>query len=60
MYPKVAVYAGTRNLYEQMYVCVKSLMANTIMDKVYLLIEDYEFPYEVGGYTAVDTEVPWG
>ena len=45
MYPKVAVYAGTKNLYEQMYVCVKSLMANTIMDKVYLLIEDDEFPY---------------
>lgn len=45
MFPKVAVYAGTRNLYEQMYVCVKSLMANTIMDRVYLLIEDNEFPY---------------
>lgn len=44
---KVVVYAGTRNLYEQMYVCVKSLMANTIMDKVYLLIEDYEFPYRL-------------
>jgi len=42
---KVAVYAGTRNLYEQMYVCLKSLLANTIMDRVYLLIEDDEFPY---------------
>ena len=47
MYPKVAVYAGTRNLYEQMFVCLKSLMANTIMDRVYLLIEDDEFPYYV-------------
>lgn len=44
---KVAVYAGTRNIYEQMYVCLKSLLANTIMDKVYLLIEDDEFPYKV-------------
>ena len=44
---KVAVYAGTRNLYEQMYVCLKSLLANTKMDKVYLLIEDDEFPYKV-------------
>lgn len=42
---KVAVYAGTRNLYEQMYVCLKSLLANTAMDRVYLLIEDDEFPY---------------
>ena len=44
---KVAVYAGTRNLYEQMYVCLKSLLTNTKMDKVYLLIEDDEFPYKV-------------
>ena len=44
---KVAVYAGTRNLYEQMYVCLKSLLANTIIDRVYLLIEDDEFPYHV-------------
>ena len=42
---KVAVYAGTRNLYEQMFVCLKSLLANTRMDRVYLLIEDDEFPY---------------
>lgn len=44
---KVAVYAGTRNLYEQMYVCLKSLLANTNMDRVYLFIEDDEFPYPV-------------
>ena len=42
---KVAVYAGTRNLYEQMYVCLKSLLINTEMDRVYLFIEDDEFPY---------------
>ena len=44
---KVTVYAGTRNLYKQMYVCLKSLLANTVMDRVYLLIEDDEFPYQV-------------
>ena len=44
---KVAVYAGTRNLYEQMFVCLKSLLANTRMDRVYLLIEDDEFPYSL-------------
>ena len=47
MMDKVAVYACTRNMYEQMYVCLKSLLANTIMDRVYLLIEDDEFPYPV-------------
>lgn len=45
MYDKVAVYAGTRNIYEQMYVCLKSLLLNNDMDRVYLLIEDDTFPY---------------
>ena len=44
---KVAVYAGTRNLYEQMYVALKSLLFNTQMDMVYLFIEDDEFPFEL-------------
>lgn len=47
MYDKVAVYAGTRNIYEQMYVCLKSLLLNNKMDRVYLLIEDDTFPYPV-------------
>ena len=45
VYDKVAVYAGTRNIYEQMYVCLKSLLMNNEMDRVYLLIEDDEFHY---------------
>ena len=44
---KVAVYAGTRSIYEQMYVALKSLLVNTPMDRVYLFIEDDEFPYPV-------------
>lgn len=44
---KVAVYTGTRNLYEHMVPAVKSLIANSDVDKVYLLIEDDEFPYEL-------------
>ena len=44
---KVVVYAGTRNLYEQMYVCLKSLLAHNEIDRVYLLIEDDEYPYPV-------------
>ena len=42
---RVAVYAGTRNLYEVMKTAVTSLLANTRMDRVYLLIEDNDFPY---------------
>ena len=47
MNDRVAVYAGTRNLYGQMYVCLKSLLLNNRMDRVYLLIEDDEYPYPV-------------
>ena len=41
---KVAVYTGTKNLYEHMIPAVKSLIANSDVDKIYLLIEDDEFP----------------
>lgn len=44
---KLAVYAGTRNVYEQMYVSLKSLLINTPVDGVFLFIEDDEFPYEI-------------
>lgn len=44
---KIAVYAGTKNVYEQMYVSMKSLLLNTPVDMVYLLIEDDKFPYSV-------------
>ena len=43
----VAVYAGTRNLYEMMRVSVTSLLANNKMDRVYLLIEDDVFPHKM-------------
>lgn len=42
---KVAVYAGTRNLYETMNTALRSLLANTEMDRVYLLTEDDSFPF---------------
>ena len=44
---RVAVYAGTKNIYDKMYVCIKSLLANNKMDRVYLLIEDDEYPYPI-------------
>lgn len=42
-----AVYSGTRNLYEHMVPAVKSLVANSSVTDVWLLIEDEEFPYEM-------------
>jgi len=44
---RVAVYAGTRRVYEMMTCAAKSLLAHTRMDRVYFLIEDDEFPEEL-------------
>lgn len=44
---KVAVYNGTKNLYRDMTVAAKSMFANSDVDKVYFLIEDDWFPYDV-------------
>ena len=44
---KVAVYAGTRNVYHNMTVAAKSLLCHTRMDRVWFLIEDDEFPEEL-------------
>lgn len=44
---KVAVYAGTRNLYPYMCAAAKSLLRHSDVDKIYFLIEDDEFPYEL-------------
>lgn len=42
---KVVVYLGNRNYYKYMPVAVTSLLENTEVDKVFLLIEDNEFPF---------------
>lgn len=44
---KHAVYTGTRNIYEDMETCAKSLVANSRVDVVHFLIEDAEFPREL-------------
>lgn len=41
------VYSGTRNLYEQMYVSLKSVLLNTPNVNAILFIEDDTFPYEL-------------
>ena len=45
--PRVAVYCGTYNTYANMVASAKSLLWHTKMDKVYFLIEDDTFPYEL-------------
>lgn len=42
---KAAVYCGTRNLYADMIPAIKSLLHNSDVERVYLLIEDDEFPF---------------
>lgn len=44
---KAAVYTGSRNLYVDMATAVKSLLLNSDVDVVYLLIEDDEFPFNL-------------
>lgn len=44
---RIVVYCGTRNTYENILASVKSLLATTHVDKIYLMIEDDEFLFEV-------------
>lgn len=44
---KIVVYAGTRNYYAHMLPAVTSLLVNSSVDRVYLLIEDDVFPYKL-------------
>lgn len=44
---KAAVYTATRNLYEHMLPAIKSLICNSDVERIYLIIEDDAFPYEL-------------
>lgn len=44
---RAAVYSGTRNVYENMLISAKSLIANSNVDDVFFLIEDDTFPYHL-------------
>lgn len=44
---KVAAYSGSRNLYPDMVTACKSLILNSDVEKIYLLIEDDVFPYDM-------------
>jgi len=44
---KAACYCATRNIYGDLAPSVNSLLANSDVDKVYLLIEDDTFPYKL-------------
>lgn len=44
---RAAVYTGSRNLYQHMVVAAKSILINSNVERIYLLIEDDDFPYEL-------------
>ena len=44
---KAAVYFGSRHIYSDMVSAYKSLLVNSDVDRIYLLIEDDEFPFEL-------------
>ena len=44
---KAAVYCGTRNIYKHMIPSMKSLLKYSNVEKIYFLIEDDQFPYEL-------------
>lgn len=44
---KEAIYSGSRNLYPHMVTAAKSLIANSSVDRIWFLIEDAVFPYEI-------------
>ena len=44
---RAAVYTGTKNLYGGMIAASKSLIANSNVEEVWLMIEDPEFPVEL-------------
>jgi lipopolysaccharide biosynthesis glycosyltransferase len=56
---RVAVYAGTRNVYGMMAAAAKSLLAHTHMDVVYFLIEDDAFPEPLPDVVRVWNMAKW-
>ena len=46
-YQRVIVYCGTYDVYMNMVASLKSVLCNIPVDKVYFLIEDDKFPYEL-------------
>lgn len=50
---KHAVYSATRNLYPDILPAMKSLVANSSVTDIWLLIEDDEFPYELPEFVHV-------
>lgn len=53
VHPRIAVYLATRNVYDNMFASLKSLVINSNVQHVYLLIEDDTFPYDVPDFVTV-------
>ena len=44
---RAAVYSGTRNIYQDMMTASKSLLQHSNVEKIYFLIQDDVFPYQL-------------
>ena len=44
---RAAVYSGTRNVYKDMIPSMKSLLIHSNVEKIYFLIQDDQFPYDL-------------
>ena len=44
---RAVVYSGTRNVYQNMLTAAKSLLMHSNVEKIYFLIEDDFFPYQL-------------
>lgn len=51
---KAAVYCGTRNVYGDIETALKSLLYHTQVDKVYVLAEDDELPFQLPQVTVIN------
>ena len=50
---KVVVYSGSKNLYPRMVTACKSLVANSQVDRVIMLVEDDKFPYALPSFVEL-------
>lgn len=52
---RAAVYFGSREIYQDMIPAAKSLLLHSNVEKIYLLIEDDVFPYELPNSGVIET-----
>lgn len=56
---KTVVYAATRNLYRQVVPCINSVLRNGNVDKIVLLTEDRDYPFDLPIEITNVSHQPW-